>query len=144
MIWSLNLYSNCTDDLATKLAATIVMLRLKQVCKTNIEYDSQLSFGRNRSTTFAIICLRLSSTNTMIRRLVYWFTIFVTTSACEIDKQFSDDWGIEFAFKIGQTFHFDMFFHLLLTKFSRELFLCSQRIENVVNYSKRPIDLAKQ
>ena len=41
---------------------------------------------------------------------VYLITISITTSACEIDKQFSDDWGIEFEFNIGQKFRFIMFF----------------------------------
>ena len=41
---------------------------------------------------------------------VYLITIFITISACEIDKQFSDDRGIEFEFNIGQKFSFIMFF----------------------------------
>ena len=37
-------------------------------------------------------------------------------SACEIDEQFSDDWGIEFEFNIGQKSSFNMVFQLLITK----------------------------
>ena len=47
---------------------------------------------------------------------VYLVTIFITISACEIDKQFSDDWGIEFEFNIGRKFSFNMVFQLLITK----------------------------
>lgn len=41
---------------------------------------------------------------------VYLITIFITISACEIDKQISDDWGIEFDFNIGQKSSFTLFF----------------------------------